>query len=90
MGFVIGLDVIDTAGADVISAKIVGDELHVVRRAQSSAMLLCDPPRPAPDTVIKEIYEATPDRRIVLVRTVQGEHIPERTLPERFVFEGEE
>ena len=43
---------------EILSAELIDGELHIVKREKSNEMFMCYPPRPAPDRVWKEIYEA--------------------------------
>lgn len=65
----------------VVSAELQPNgELWVVRRWPSNSMYACYPPRPVPDKVVREVYEAR------LIRTDEGKHVPRTTVPERFEF----
>lgn len=72
-----------------VSVKLVNGELHVVWREPSKTVLMCNPPRPAPDRVWKEVYGAV-DGAIVLLRTVRGEHVPASTRREQILFPEDE
>jgi len=70
----------------VISVHLVGGKLEVIRRYHSNSMFACNPPRPTPDQIIKEIYAAREDGQIVLEETVEGKHIPAHNVAERIEF----
>jgi hypothetical protein len=73
----------------VIRARLVGGRLEVTRRYPSGQSYACDPPRPVPDVVEREIYEAR-GGQIVLARTIRGTHVPAHRVGEQIVFEGDD
>lgn len=59
--------------------------IELVKRIPSNVMYACDPPRPTPDTVFKEIYGIV-DGKITLIEKVSGTHIPSSFQEEQFIF----
>lgn len=71
----------------VVSAELQPDgQLWVVRRYPSN-MAYCTGGR-VPDRVVREVYCGA-DGRVFLNHTIEGKHIPARSVPESFEF-GEE
>lgn len=62
--------------------------IEVIKRQPSIGMLACNPPRPSPDAVWKEIYGVV-DGKIQLIKEVRGTHVPAETIfkSEEFLFE---
>lgn len=79
-------------GITVKSVSLVetenGNQIEVIKREPSNSMYACNPPRPVPDTVWKEVYGIV-DGKIQLIDTIQGKHIPAEAIhkPEEFIFE---
>jgi len=70
----------------LVSANLEDGKLIIVRRYPSSSMFACDPPRPVPDQVVKEIYAAQEDGTIALEETIEGTHTPGRNVPDIIEF----
>ena len=51
------------------------NKIEVVFREPSNTMYTCNPPRPAPDKVWKEIYSVE-DGVITKIHTIEGRHTP--------------
>lgn len=64
---------------EIVSVEVVDGKLEVVRKYPSNQMLLCDPPRPASDTVVKEIYGIV-DGKIEIIKEIAGSHTPAETI----------
>ena len=60
-------------------------ELEVIKQYASNSMYTCNPPRPVPDTVVKEVYHVE-DGKIVYKETIQGKHTPSSVVPETIEF----
>jgi hypothetical protein len=60
-------------------------QIEVVRRYPSNLMYMCNPPKPAPDRVTKEIY-AVVDGKIAMVKEIGGIHTPATHIPETITF----
>lgn len=60
-------------------------KLEVVKRYPSNSMFACNPPRPVPPTITKEVYAAV-NGRIELVDTIQGKVTPSYVTPETVSF----
>ncbi len=74
---------------DIISVKLVMDQLEVVLRERSNMTYTCNPPRPAPDRVWKNIYRAV-DGEVKLCEVVPGIHTPQTIQSEKFEFPQED
>ncbi len=62
--------------------------IEVVYRENSGIILTCNPPRTSPDRVWKEIYGIDPKTKMLcLLKTIEGKHTPETTVPEKITFE---
>lgn len=72
----------------IVSFKTIEENntIEVVKRIPSNIMYACNPPRPSPDTVYKEIYGIV-DGRIMLINKIFGKHIPESYNCEQILFE---
>lgn len=72
---------------EIISVSLENDgfEMHVVKRIKSNAMHACNPPRPVPDRVFKEVY-IVEEGKINLFKTIKGTHIPKRMVNEEIIF----
>lgn len=69
----------------IVSASLTDDgRLEVVTRAKSGHAYGAG--LPVPDKVTKRVYAAV-DGRIVLERTVEGRHTPQRFIPEAIEFD---
>ena len=62
--------------------------IEVVKRLPSNEIYASNPPRPAPDTVWKEIY-GIKDGKLALLEKIQGTHTPRSINPEKIEFENE-
>ncbi len=71
---------------DVISVRLIGGTIEVVKRRESDGWYLTNPAMPVPDRVWKEIY-TTQDGEIVLGEIINGTHVPARKVRERFEFD---
>ena len=49
--------------------NVDNNTIEIVKRIPSNMMYACNPPRPAPDTVFKEIY-GIKDNKIQLIETL--------------------
>ena len=65
--------------------NVDNNTIEIVKRIPSNMMYACNPPRPAPDTVFKEIY-GIKDNKIQLIETINGNHIPSSFHEEQFIF----
>jgi hypothetical protein len=59
--------------------------ITVIKRLASNGILACNPPRPAPDTIWREVYGIR-DGQLKLIKSEQGEHIPAHHVAEQFNF----
>lgn len=59
--------------------------IEIVKMIPSNAMYACNPPRPVPNTVFKEIY-GIKDNKIQLIEKINGNHIPASYHEEQFIF----
>jgi hypothetical protein len=59
--------------------------IEIVKRIPSNIMFACNPPRPAPDTIFKEIYGIR-DNKIQLIEKINGTHIPTSFQEEQIKF----
>lgn len=62
------------------------NKIVIVKRIKSYRMYATSPPRPVPDTVIKEIW-GVENGTITLIEQIKGIHEPEYTVKEKFIFE---
>ena len=62
------------------------NELEIVIKRKSNAMYACNPPRPVPDHVSKEIYHVE-DGKITLKDIIIGTHTPMHTVREQITFD---
>ena len=69
----------------IVSIELKNGKLYVVFQSPSDRMLLCNPPRPAPDNVWRDEY-AVVDGEIKLVDTVKGKYTPSYTVQEKIEF----
>lgn len=60
-------------------------DLEVIKRYRSDTVLLTYPPKPAPDSIVKEIYKSI-DGKIVLSQTIEGKHTPAYSVSEVIEF----
>ncbi len=67
------------------SLTINGTSFEVVYREPSNRMLLCNPPRPVPDRVWKEIWGIV-DGRLQKLNTIEGKVVAGEVIPERIEF----
>jgi hypothetical protein len=78
----------------VESLTITPTGFTVVWRRHSNAMLACNPPRPVPDRVWRETYEARVadgSRAILeLAKTEEGKHRPTHIIPDTIVWPEDE
>jgi hypothetical protein len=79
---------VGTVNDFVIQSVTLTDEgtLEVVKRYPSHSMFACNPPKPVPDRVVKEIYTGH-GFRVRLCRTVEGKHIPASRVSEKIEFD---
>ena len=75
---------------DVIieSCDLVENEtkLEIVFRKPSNSMYACNPPRPVPDKVWKQVFGVLNDK-IVLLEEIKGKHIPSHLVEESIEFD---
>lgn len=71
----------------IVSVNLEDGKMVVVRRYPSNSMFACDPPRPVPDQIVKEIYAAQEDGTIALEETMEGKHTPAYNVNEAIEFE---
>jgi len=64
------------------------NQIELVFRQKSNLMYACNPPRPAPDKVWKEIY-GVEDGKIKLLKTIEGKHTPPQYIQEEIKFDDE-
>lgn len=60
--------------------------IEIVLRECSGQILLCNPPRPVPDYIKKQIYGVV-NGKIELIKEIEGRHIPTSTNCEQIIFE---
>ena len=70
----------------IVSVKLVDGKMEVVKRRPSRQMLLTNPPQPAPDIIVKEIYAAV-EGEVRLIDKINGKHTPGRYVQEEISFE---
>ena len=61
------------------------NKIEVVFRESSNAMYACNPPRPVPDKVWKEVYSVE-DGVITKTQTIEGKHEPANYINENISF----
>ena len=59
--------------------------IEVVFREPSNIMYACNPPRPVPDKVWKEVYSVE-NGIIIKTQTINGKHEPGNFIPENITF----
>ena len=71
----------------IVSFKLIEENntIEVVKRIPSNMMYACNPPRPAPDTIFKEVYGIL-DGKIQRIQKIDGKHIPASFNNEQIVF----
>ncbi len=70
---------------EIVSLTINKDTFEVVYREPSFAMLLVNPPRPAPDHVWKEIWGMV-DGELKCLETIVGSHQPAQYIKDQIQF----
>lgn len=60
---------------NIESLKITDDGIEVIYRESSNQILLCNPPRPAPDRVWRETWEIR-DGMLAKVASEEVKHMP--------------
>ena len=79
--------------------KIFPDRVEVIWRVKSDWVYLCNPPRPGPDTVYKDVYKIDfkytgPSTPVTLFlkhsHRVNGRVHPQVVTPERITFDDDE
>lgn len=77
-----------TKAMEVVSFKFDQERqvIEVIFRDPSSAILLCIPPKAAPDRVWRETYGIV-DGRLTIVKREEGIHTPGRYMEERISFD---
>lgn len=73
---------------EVVSVKHFQEEnvLEIVRRFKSNEILLVYPPRPKPDTLVKEVW-GVENGILTLLEQVKGVVEPTYNITEKFVYE---
>ena len=68
----------------IVSAVLNQEEntIAITRRTPSNSMYACNPPKPVPDKITKEVYGVV-DGKIVQIGTSKGEHVPGYFVPEK-------
>lgn len=72
--------------AEIVSVKIYDQGAIVTLRERSHAIYACNPPRPMPDKVWREIFRYE-NGELRKVETQYGIHKPAAVLPEEIIFE---
>lgn len=65
---------------DLSNSKVI-----ITFRVPSNMIYTCNPPRPMPDAVFKEIWGWV-DGKLKLIENIQGVHHPAKQIPESFEF----
>lgn len=71
---------------EIVSAELIEGEIHIVKRFTSSDVYLTNPVQPCPDKIEMDVYVAK-GGKIVLDRTVHGEHTPGYRVPEKITID---
>ena len=71
--------------AEIVDVQIYDQGAIVTLRERSNIMYACNPPRPAPDKVWREIFRYE-NGELRKVETQDGIHKPASFAPEEFVF----
>ena len=80
-------DIFTTIGQEeIISVDLKDNQLIVVKKIESMATYMSNPPNPIPDEVWKEVYGVV-DGKIKLIKRINGRHIPRRFIEETYKFE---
>jgi len=71
----------------IINANVYpdGSGVEITYREASNMMYLCNPPRPCPDTVWKEVWKVE-DGKLVKKEDIPGQHIPSSINEEQIIF----
>ena len=70
----------------VVSVQVTEKRVEIVKRLPSNMTYMCNPPKPVPDKVWKEIYEVV-NGTLVRQADMTSIHIPSHTVPESIVWE---
>lgn len=76
--------------AEVTDLSITTTGVAVTLRRRSNMMYACNPPRPIPDAVWREVYEARAvggDVVLELTKVEHGKHTPAAQVPESISFD---
>lgn len=78
----------DIYNVEILSRNLIDGKLEIICRQKSNIVYACNPPRPAPDYVWKEIYGVV-DGKLCLVESIKGTHKPAEYIQESFSFYNE-
>lgn len=71
---------------EIVSFQLTEEgKIEVIKRVRSNSMYACNPPKPVPDRVWKEIYSAQ-DGVIKLEKKIEGTHNPSHVIRESLTF----
>jgi hypothetical protein len=71
----------------IVSVTVTESRIEIVKRQPSNMTYMCNPPKPAPDKVWKEIYEVVNGRLERRTAFEIGTHVPAHFVPETIIWE---
>jgi hypothetical protein len=87
-GDIVGSGLIFGTDLTIVSVVLNKEEnqIEVIKRQPSMMTLAVYPPRPAADSVWKEVYAVGDDGNLYLKETIQGEVTPAKYIEEKIEF----
>lgn len=69
----------------IVDVVVLETTIQITYRQQSNIILTSNPPQIGADQIWKEVF-GMKDGRMTLLETIQGQHRPQYTVEEQFIF----